>query len=167
MLPACPGPWKTPLYFQWPAHQRAGSKAAPYTELESPTVLHRRPIHHWPLWTCPEKKKKKMISTASLICAVTKRIFSITHQQDAFPRHPANRQHSPPLDPVVVTSVQVSTHAKIGDLYRVLLSDQTIASGQVTVDEVEGGQILHSGCNLHCHPDQFIVAKSKTISQII
>lgn len=43
-------------------------------------------------------------------------------QQDAFPGHPADREYCPALDPVVVTTVQVSAHSKISYLDGVILA---------------------------------------------
>lgn len=43
-------------------------------------------------------------------------------QQDAFPGHPADGEHRPALDPVVVTAVQVSAHPKISYLNGVILA---------------------------------------------
>lgn len=83
-----------------------------------------------------------------------------THQQDALPGHPADGQNGPALDPVVVSSVQVSTHAEIGYLYGVVLTHQAVAGGQVTVDKVERGQVFHTRCNLYSHPNQLTVAES-------
>lgn len=45
-----------------------------------------------------------------------------THQQDAFPGHPADGEHCPALDPVVVTTVQVSAHSKVSYLDGVVLA---------------------------------------------
>lgn len=67
-----------------------------------------------------------------------------THQQDALPGHPANGQDGPALDPVIVPSVQVPTHAKICDLYGVVLAHQAVACRQIAVDKVERGQVLHA-----------------------
>lgn len=84
-----------------------------------------------------------------------------THQQDALPGHPANGQDGPALDPVVVSSVQVSAHAEVGDLYCVVLTHEAIARGQIAVDKVERGQVLHARGDLHGHPNQFTVAEGR------
>ena len=45
-----------------------------------------------------------------------------THQQDALPGHPADREHCPALDSVVVTTVQVSAHSKVSYLDGIVLT---------------------------------------------
>jgi hypothetical protein len=40
----------------------------------------------------------------------------LSYQKNAFPRHPADWQDRPALDPVVVTAVQAAGHAEVGDL---------------------------------------------------
>lgn len=45
-----------------------------------------------------------------------------THQQDALPRHPADREYCPALDSVVVTAVQVSAHPKVSYLDGIVLT---------------------------------------------
>lgn len=77
--------------------------------------------------------------------------FAATHQQDALPGHPADGQHSSALDPVVVSSVEIPTHAKISNLYGVILTHQAVARCQIPVHKVERGQVLHTRCNLHSH----------------
>lgn len=85
-----------------------------------------------------------------------------THQQDALPGHPADGQDGPALDPVVVSSVQVPTHAEISDLYGVVLTHQAVAGCQIPMDKVERGEVLHTRCNLHCHANEFTVAAERS-----
>lgn len=81
--------------------------------------------------------------------------FPFSHHEDTLPGHPAYRQHSSALDPVVVSSVQVPAHAKISyldvTLTTVVLSalvlltpHQTVTRGKVPVHKVEGREELHS-----------------------
>ena len=43
-------------------------------------------------------------------------------------------------------------HAKVRDLYHVPLSDEAVASGEVTVDAVLGLEVLHAGRRVETHP---------------
>lgn len=76
------------------------------------------------------------------------------HHEDALPGHPSYRQHSSALDPVVVSSVQVSAHAEVGDLdvtlsasilsaLSLLTANQAVTSGQIPVHKVQRRQELH------------------------
>lgn len=88
-------------------------------------------------------------------CLQPTHTFLLSHHEDALPRHPAYRQHSSALDPVVVSSVQVPAHAKVGYLdvtlatgifstLTLLTPHQTVTCGQIAVHKVEGRQELHS-----------------------
>jgi len=79
---------------------------------------------------------------------------AVPYQQDALPRHPAYGQHRPALDAVVVAAVQVSAHAEVGDLYRVVLAHQAVPRGQVPMDKVQGGEVLHPRGDLRRHVAQ-------------
>lgn len=78
-----------------------------------------------------------------------------SHHEDTLPGHPAYWQHGSALDPVVVAGIQVPAHAKVGYLdvaltalvlfaLTPLAAHQTVASSQVPVHEVEGGEEFHS-----------------------
>ena len=66
------------------------------------------------------------------------------HQQNAFPRHPAYGQHGSALDAIVIAAVQVPAHAKVSNLNGVVLPNQTVPGSQISMDKVEGRQVLHT-----------------------
>ncbi len=77
-----------------------------------------------------------------------------SYHEDALPCHPANRQHSSSLYPVVIASIEVPAHAKISYLYLALSAvvlpltplstHQAVPRGQVSVHKVQRRQELHS-----------------------
>lgn len=95
-----------------------------------------------------------------------------SHHEDALPGHPANGQHGSALDPVVVAGVQVAAHAEVGDLdvtpaalllsaVAPLAAHQAVASRQVAVHKVEGGEEFHSRGDLAGHGDEGWVTGGK------
>lgn len=112
---------------------------------------------HW--WAMREKQFLQESRVTKVDWLVNKWSFlwwniplsSGAHQQDALPWHPAYRQHGSALDAVVVPTVQVSAHAKVSDLYRVVFTNQAIPRGQVSMDKVQRGEVLHPRCYLSCH----------------
>lgn len=79
------------------------------------------------------------------------------YQQDALPGHPADGEHRPALDAVVVPTVEVPAHPKVGNLDGVVLPHQAVARGQVPVHEVEGREVLHARGDLGGHEPQVTV----------
>lgn len=70
------------------------------------------------------------------------------HHEYTLPGHPAYWQHSSALDPVVVSSIQVPAHAKVGYLdvtfpapilsaLTPLTSDEAVTCGQIPVHKIE------------------------------
>lgn len=81
-------------------------------------------------------------------------IDTFSHHEDTLPGHPADRQHGSALDPVVVSSIQVPAHAKVGYLDVTLTAGvvaavaplaphQAVTRSQIPVHKVEGGEELH------------------------
>lgn len=90
-----------------------------------------------------------------------------SYQQDTLPSHPADWQYSPALDPVVITTVQIPAHAKIGNLDGVVVPNQAVARSQISVHKIEGSQILHAGGNLGSHEQEVEAAeKGKKIQAV-
>lgn len=83
------------------------------------------------------------------------------HQQDALPGHPADGQHRTALDAVVVPTVQVPAHPEVGNLDGIVLAHQAVPCGQVTVDEIQGGKVLHARGDLSRHELQVGITEGK------
>ena len=81
-----------------------------------------------------------------------------TYQQNTLPCHPPYRQYRPALYPVVVLSVQTATHAEVRDLDSEVMTHQTVAGREVTVDHIEGLEVLHARGDLTRHVDESSVA---------
>ena len=109
----------------------------------------------------------------SFECFILKQTVSwFSYHEDTLPRHPAYWQHSSALDPIVVSSIQVSAHAEVCYLDMTLAAsilsaltllppNQAVARGQVPVHKVERRQELHSRCDLARHGDEGWVAGDK------
>lgn len=99
---------------------------------------------------------------------------TLTHHENTLPGHPSDRKHSPPLDPVVISSVQVPAHAEVCDLdvslsgsvvsFSPLSPNQAVTRGQVSVHEVKRRQELHPRCDLTRHGDEGRVAEAQDMS---
>ena len=83
---------------------------------------------------------------------------TITYQEYALPRHPADGEDSFAFNAVIITAVERATHAKVRDLDGVVAADQTVTRGQVSVNHVQCLQVLHARGNLCGHVDQATVA---------
>lgn len=83
------------------------------------------------------------------------------YQQDAFPGHPTDGQHSSALDPVVIPTVEVPAHAKVCNLDGVVVPHQAVASCQIPVHKVQRCQVLHPRGDLGGHVQQVGVAAEK------
>ena len=88
------------------------------------------------------------------ICKQVACSSKLTYQKYAFPSHPSYGQNSSSFDPVVVRTVQTSTHSEVRNLNAVVGSNKAVSGCQISVHHVQGFQILHSGCYLRSHVDQ-------------
>lgn len=73
------------------------------------------------------------------------------HHEDALPGHPPDGQHCPALDAVIIPSVEIPAHAKVGDFDGEVFPHQAVPGGQVPVHEVKRGQISHARGDLGPH----------------
>jgi len=80
-----------------------------------------------------------------------------THEQDGLPGHPAHRQQRLALDPVIVGAEDAAADAEVGYFDGVLVSNETVPSGQITMHHVQRLQVLHAGRYLSRHVDQTAV----------
>lgn len=101
---------------------------------------------------------------------------TLTHHEDTFPSHPSDRKHRPPLNPVVISGIQVSAHAEVSDLNVPLSSsvlclpplspNQAVTRGQVSVHKIKRCQELHTRCNLTRHGNEGRVAEAQNTGKL-
>jgi len=82
--------------------------------------------------------------------------------EDGFPGHPSDGQHhrggAGGLYGAVVSGVDGPAVTEVSDLDLVKVTDEAVAGGHVTVDDLHGLEVFHAGCHLTGHVDQRTVA---------
>jgi hypothetical protein len=73
------------------------------------------------------------------------------YHENALPSHPPDGQHRPALDTVIIPSVEIPAHAKVGDFDGEIFPNQAVPGGQVPMHKVQRGEITHARGDLGPH----------------
>ena len=81
-----------------------------------------------------------------------------TDHKDSLPGGPSEGHQKSRRHSVVVDAICKPIHSKVDDLHQVVGSNETVSSGQIPMDDIEGLEVLHTGSHLCRHVDEAAVA---------